>query len=1181
MDFTRGELEEVQAGVYSPPKKTVSFDGTTNNGKVSAAATLSTTLTGNDNDLDFTADTAGSAGNDITIAYTSDEQPAGSAIRVKTSGKAINVRLATTATAEKAQGTMTSDGTNPDTGGSFVVGAKTYTLKSTSLTEVAASAVLTSDNTNVSDDVAASSTLTVSDVMVPATHAESIITSDATNVNDDVAATAVLTSDETNVNDGDTVTVGAIVYRFKTTMSQAYDVDIAADADGSLANLVCAINATGTPGSEYYAGTLIHPTVSAGAVTTHATTLTAKTAGTGGNSLAKAETSDHLDFDGEGAVFTGGAAAETVTIGSTVYRFKNTMAQAYDVKIGADAATTLDNLKAAINASGTAGVEYYAGTLAHPSVVATDNANTTQKVIARVPGTAANTLATTETSAHLSWEATALGEGTGNSNPGVTSAAATVTIGSVTYMFVDVLSETNGAAAIANQVIYGAATATGLDNLKLAINAGATAGTNYSTGTVAHPTVNATDNANTTQKVVADTAGAAGNSIATTTTLTNGAWTSTVLTSGADADTVTVNDQVYTFKTTPAAANDIQIGVDADTSLGNLRAAINGSGTEGVEYFAGTLPATDVTAGAVTSHAITCTADTVGTGGNAYAKAETSAHLDWDGTGAVFTGGVAPVVNEILIGASAAATLDNIMGAVNGTTGEGTVYGTGTTANATVEATTNTNTTQLFEARTAGSAGNAIVFTENATHLSVGGAGTGGGTLEQGTDAGSITSTASDVLAAINASTAAAALVDVALSSGNDGTGLVTDMDATNLSGGSDGLVDLFTVEEDGLIAILGDCTEDLVGSSATLEVGITGNTAGLIPQTTATTWDADERLDKNGVIATTVRPDVTPFLPVRKDDIVQLKVGTASITDGTGTFQMYFKGYEGGSLDDIEVATEATSTAIGTTTDAAVETDADGTISGKARGLVKLLLAIKNVVTGTGATAQQVQGAYSPSTAMQSAAATTGNGTVLVTTGMGTTMFTVSGTYTGLSLVLEGTQDGSVYSTLNVVQLGTNVISTSVSANGIFQASVSGLVNVRARVAAITTGSVTVTGATSAATFTPRAVDAHFPDKLTNTLDSIVNYPAGTNMTVINLETDGATTVNTGATILEGIYVDVAMSAHALPIIDGSATKFNIPASTAAGIKFDFPRPIFSTSLVVNSDDSATGTVVVFWRAG
>jgi hypothetical protein len=223
---------------------------------------------------------------------------------------------------------------------------------------------------------------------------------------------------------------------------------------------------------------------------------------------------------------------DTLTIGSTVYRFKTTPAQAYDVALGANDAAALDNLKAAINASGTPGTEYFAGTLVHPSVVATDNAATTQKVVARVPGTAANALATTSSGATLSWADTTLGGGTGDSNPGV--APETVTIDSVVYSFVDVLSETNGADAIANQVLFGADSAAALDNLKLAINHGATEGTNYSTGSVVHPTVEATTNTNTAQTVAAKVKGTAAESIAVDDTLSNGAWADTNLANGVD-----------------------------------------------------------------------------------------------------------------------------------------------------------------------------------------------------------------------------------------------------------------------------------------------------------------------------------------------------------------------------------------------------------------------------------------------------------------------------------------------------------------------------------------------------------------------------------------------------------------------------------------------------------------------
>lgn len=84
--------------------------------------------------------------------------------------------------------------------------------------------------------------------------------------------------------------------------------------------------------------------------------------------------------------------------------------------------------------------------------------------------------------------------------------------------------------------------------------------------------------------------------------------------------------------------------------------------------------------------------------------------------------------NEILIGASAAASLDNLKSAVNATAGAGTTYGTGTTINATVAATTNTDTTQVFEAKTAGTGGNALATTETSSQLSFGAATLTGGT---------------------------------------------------------------------------------------------------------------------------------------------------------------------------------------------------------------------------------------------------------------------------------------------------------------------------------------------------------------------------------------------------------------------------------------------------------------------
>lgn len=151
-----------------------------------------------------------------------------------------------------------------------------------------------------------------------------------------IAASGTLTSDNTNVADGETVTIGSTVYRFKDTMLAAYDVQIGADADASLLNLIKAINASGTAGTHYFAGTLIHPTVSAAtSVTAHAFAVTAKTKGTVGNSIASTETSGHLSWGA--ATLANGAdtsASDFTTAVATAAGTLQTLAQV--TRIGAN-----------------------------------------------------------------------------------------------------------------------------------------------------------------------------------------------------------------------------------------------------------------------------------------------------------------------------------------------------------------------------------------------------------------------------------------------------------------------------------------------------------------------------------------------------------------------------------------------------------------------------------------------------------------------------------------------------------------------------------------------------------------------------------------------------------------------------------------------------------------------------
>lgn len=115
---------------------------------------------------------------------------------------------------------------------------------------------------------------------------------------------------------------------------------------------------------------------------------------------------------------------DTVTIGSVVYTYKTTLTNSgntpYEVLIGVSAAVALDNLQSAINGTSGAGTTYGYGTVAHPQVIATTNTATTQLIKARVSGTGANTIATTETSSHLSWAGATMNSGTPGTGPAAT-----------------------------------------------------------------------------------------------------------------------------------------------------------------------------------------------------------------------------------------------------------------------------------------------------------------------------------------------------------------------------------------------------------------------------------------------------------------------------------------------------------------------------------------------------------------------------------------------------------------------------------------------------------------------------------------------------------------------------------------------------------------------------------------
>ena len=119
-----------------------------------------------------------------------------------------------------------------------------------------------------------------------------------------------------------------------------------------------------------------------------------------------------------GTITSSGVAVtgETITIGSVVYTWRaavdNTVAN--EIKIGAAATNSLDNLKDAINGTslvGVAGTDYSQITQRHPHVTAGAK-NATTLVVASANTNTGGSLATTETMTNWAWGAGTLSAGT-------------------------------------------------------------------------------------------------------------------------------------------------------------------------------------------------------------------------------------------------------------------------------------------------------------------------------------------------------------------------------------------------------------------------------------------------------------------------------------------------------------------------------------------------------------------------------------------------------------------------------------------------------------------------------------------------------------------------------------------------------------------------------------------------
>lgn len=95
---------------------------------------------------------------------------------------------------------------------------------------------------------------------------------------------------------------------------------------------------------------------------------------------------------------------------------------------------------------------------------------------------------------------------------------------------------------------------------------------------------------------------------------------------------------------------------------------------------------------------------------------------------------------------------------------------------------------------------------------------------------------------------------------------------------GAIGASTLFTVTGTVLVRVLAVCSEDLASAGGTIEVGITGNTASLIAQITATTLDDGEIWVDNS-------PATVAAIGSQKilnGTSISEKITGATVTDGT-----------------------------------------------------------------------------------------------------------------------------------------------------------------------------------------------------------------------------------------------------------------------------------------------------------
>jgi flagellin len=350
------------------------------------------------------------------------------------------------------------------------------------------------------------------------------------------------------------------------------------------------------------------------------------------------------------------SVGDSVVVNDQTYHFTASGANgANDVYVGATLQQSFQNLQDAINGGGTGGVNYSnGGNMTKPTGMVlssfTTSGNTgTATFAATTIGAGGNNLALTYTNASGTPITSSGATAGGSANPDV------ITIGSQAYTFVAA-----NAAVANNEVALGVASGTAgtptyisavqatLNNLEAAVNStnvnngsAATyhlgAGNIQNSGTGAYITsVNGSQAVVTSNLAGTGTSGA-GTGNYTVLSYTSNAATSNIAGSAAagqaagtasgsftlmanpqNGNTVTIGNDTYTFVTTaPTAAFQVAVGSNANATLTNLKAAVNGLAGAGTTYGANTAVNGLAQLGLITNNTAAIVSAITGTAANA------------------------------------------------------------------------------------------------------------------------------------------------------------------------------------------------------------------------------------------------------------------------------------------------------------------------------------------------------------------------------------------------------------------------------------------------------------------------------------------------------------------------------------------------------------------------------------